>query len=50
MISLKVRVYFLIIIRNKTYAYLDCAIGIPSGVVTTEDNDVEMDVAGKLSN
>jgi len=49
LISLKVCVYLLVFIIKKTHAHLDYAIGIPSGVVTTEDNNVEMDVAGKLS-
>lgn len=49
MISLKVRVYLLLIITDSTHAGLDYAIGIPSGVVTAEDNDIEMDLAGKLS-
>ena len=34
---------------KETHAYLDYDMGIPSGVVTAEDNDIEMDIAGKLS-
>ena len=34
---------------KETHAYLDYNMGIPSGVVTAEDNDIEMDVAGKFS-